>query len=551
MFTSPQDGHLWYRKMAGIKIVDLPAVGRDLIATDLLELSLAGGTGSRKITGQEIMNASKLSVNNTPIINGTVGRVLFQGTGDVLQQSANLFWDNSNGRLGIGTSTPTNVIDILGSGNSFLNVKSTGTTTETGIIINNDLYYAAFEVFGSLFSNTALRNTSLFATQSGITTMAFATLGAANIAFRTSSNGSNNERLTIFGSTGNIGVNTTTDAGFKLDVNGTARVTSLTTTDLVSPSPGQTIFLKNSGGTQAGRIFCDGSILRIASSNGSSTINIFANGNLGVSQTTDVGFKLDVNGTARVQGATTISAAANDNIRISGSAIEFSRTIDGAYNTSITKAGSTNNIGLTFSALNGGNFNFVRASSATTLFMNGATGNVLIGTTTDAGYRLDVSGTARVNGVLTIGGDVQGKISADFQYLNLYHNGGTLQILSFGFGSSIGASGYLRINQNAGDTAGTTSGTIHRYDFNSSITNSTGTAQWNFQSLRPNYNFTGTYSGTVRGFYYNPTLTSMTGVSHFAIHTTAGRVRFEGLPTSPTGLNAGDIYNDGGTLRIV
>ena len=91
--------------MAGIKIVDLPAVGRDLAATDLFEMSLVGGTGSRKITGQEIMNASKLSVNNTPVINGTSGRIFFQGSTNVLQQSSSLFWDNT-GFLGIGTSTP-------------------------------------------------------------------------------------------------------------------------------------------------------------------------------------------------------------------------------------------------------------------------------------------------------------------------------------------------------------------------------------------------------------------------------------------------------------
>ena len=36
------------------KIIDLPAVGRNMIGTDLFELSLVGGTGSKKITGAEI-----------------------------------------------------------------------------------------------------------------------------------------------------------------------------------------------------------------------------------------------------------------------------------------------------------------------------------------------------------------------------------------------------------------------------------------------------------------------------------------------------------------
>lgn len=43
--------------MAGKKIGELTPLGRNLIATDELELSLAGSAGSRKITGQEIIDA--------------------------------------------------------------------------------------------------------------------------------------------------------------------------------------------------------------------------------------------------------------------------------------------------------------------------------------------------------------------------------------------------------------------------------------------------------------------------------------------------------------
>jgi len=108
--------------MAGIKIVDLPALGRDLLSTDLLEMSI-GGTASRKITGQEIMNASKLNVGSTPIVSGTVGRLLFQGTGNVLQQSSSLFWDSTNNRLGIGTSTPFGSFDVR-DGDIFATISS-------------------------------------------------------------------------------------------------------------------------------------------------------------------------------------------------------------------------------------------------------------------------------------------------------------------------------------------------------------------------------------------------------------------------------------------
>lgn len=48
---------------------------------------------------------------------GTPGSLLFIATGPVLaQNNTNLFWDNVNGRLGVGTNLPGAVLDILGAG---------------------------------------------------------------------------------------------------------------------------------------------------------------------------------------------------------------------------------------------------------------------------------------------------------------------------------------------------------------------------------------------------------------------------------------------------
>jgi hypothetical protein len=57
--------------------------------------------------------ATGLTVGSTAISSGTDGRVLFQN-GGVLQQSANFFWDNTNSRLGIGTSSPTATLEVNG-----------------------------------------------------------------------------------------------------------------------------------------------------------------------------------------------------------------------------------------------------------------------------------------------------------------------------------------------------------------------------------------------------------------------------------------------------
>ena len=123
-----------------------------------VEVSAAGATG--------------ITIGTTAIASGTVGRVLFEGTGNVVQESANLFWDNTNGRLGVAQSTPTARIHIQGSSSA---------TSSSSLV---------------LFNSTPTE------------------------IFRVRDNG-------------NVQIGTTTDAGFKLDVNGTARVSGGVTSGII------------------------------------------------------------------------------------------------------------------------------------------------------------------------------------------------------------------------------------------------------------------------------------------------------------------------------
>lgn len=49
--------------------------------------------------------SSGITIGSTAISSGTAGRLIFQGSGNVIQQSSNLFWDESNSRLGLGVSS--------------------------------------------------------------------------------------------------------------------------------------------------------------------------------------------------------------------------------------------------------------------------------------------------------------------------------------------------------------------------------------------------------------------------------------------------------------
>jgi hypothetical protein len=218
------------------KISQMDPKGSNLASTDLLEISqlVSGSYITKSITGAEIISGATtgfvpttrtltingttqdlsanrtftvstgITIGTTAITSGTVGRVLFEGTGNVVQESANLFWDNTNGRLGIGTSSPISKLHIVGDTNIIYQQAST--TGFTG-----KLYYAfksggvsgeAMSLFGDFVAGVA--SAFAFSNASGTTVMQIR-------------NG------------GNVQIGTTTDAGYKLDVNGTARVVNQAT----------------------------------------------------------------------------------------------------------------------------------------------------------------------------------------------------------------------------------------------------------------------------------------------------------------------------------
>lgn len=597
--------------MAGIKIVDLPALGRDLISTDLLELSLAGGTGSRKITGQEIMNASKLSVGNTPIINGAVGQVLFQGTGNVLQESANLFWDNTNARLGIGTSSPDYKQTIIDTSTLFTQrLRNTAATGRAGILMQNDTSaYCGFGAYGTAFTVSALQNNTTFFASHDVYFSAGDTSNTGIIYFTNGASRSN-ERMRVAAS-GNVLIGTTTDAGYKLDVNGTARVQSgFQANGIVAFGTSNGFYWDSTNqrlgiGTNTPQAFlhfnnATGEKIRMETSSSLSNfisffksgvrigyfgksgptddltyfnetatgvmtfgtnslerMRIDTSGNVGIGTSSPFG-KFDVK-----DGEVFVTTSTNANLRsrLTYQGLYISRINDGTYTENIISTTSAwlYNSRNSHSFFRDGVGLFNVGGGFTSGGMNiNTNGNVLIGTTTDAGYRLDVSGTARVSGELRVGSLqllTSGSPGATGQGITT-----TSRKISFQSQGEInidGATAYqllgyadspISMAQNApGRTIGflQVKGGFSAPNFNSTNAN----LVW----MNPTYNMSGT-SNTgqiLRGIYYNPTLTDLTNATHFAFHSTSGRVRFEGLPTSPTGLNAGDIYNDGGTLKIV
>jgi hypothetical protein len=244
------------------KISQMDPKGSNLASTDLLEISelVSGSYVTKSITGAEIVAgvgsgfvpttrtltingttqdlsadrtftiSTGITIGTTAITSGTVGRVLFEGTGNVVQESANLFWDNTNGRLGIGTSSPTTIVHIngntAGTAPSLQIRQQTNTTPTWFAVRNTDSLGSAGAVSldigisggsNQFFNGTVPGDIVLKAYSQGNTSKFF--LGATS---------GSTAQMVLFPSTGNVGINTTTDAGFKLDVNGTARVSGVT-----------------------------------------------------------------------------------------------------------------------------------------------------------------------------------------------------------------------------------------------------------------------------------------------------------------------------------
>jgi len=244
------DGTLWVNKTIASWLGFTPVTDARTISTTA-PLSGGGDLSANRtlsITQATTSTDGYLSSTNWNTFNNkftlpalTSGSVLFSNGTTIAQDNANLFWDDTNNRLGIGTSTPANTLDV--NGTARLNGSTTfgtigtstgmfwdntnnglalgGSTLDTNYILQvNGAKGARISGTGAGYGYSLVRGseTSSFANSGSGSGLSSTT----NLLFNTAST----ERMRI-NSSGNVLINTTTDAGFKLDVNGTARVSGL------------------------------------------------------------------------------------------------------------------------------------------------------------------------------------------------------------------------------------------------------------------------------------------------------------------------------------
>ena len=314
---------------------------------------------------------TSLEVGTTSITGGAVGRVLFEGTGNVLEESKDLFWDNTNGRLGIKTNTPLGI----------LHLKEVGQTTR--LLIDGDagqskiITYrtSGLQRFGLYCNNIAESGSNA---GSDFAIRAYSDLGVLL-----------STPLYIKRSTGNVLINTTTDSGFKLDaVGGDARFNGVRVGrgagDIATNNAvGNEALNSNTTGVQNTAV---GRFTMFSNTTGSQNTAIGVRaiqGNVGGNDNTALGY---VAGYFIADGTTAVTTT-NQSVFIGASSKALADS-------------QTNQIVIGYNAIGLGSNSVVLGNSSVTL--TALRGNVLIGTTTDSGFKLDVVGTARISGAVSL-----------------------------------------------------------------------------------------------------------------------------------------------------
>jgi hypothetical protein len=215
------DGKLFYKDNLGA--VQVIASKASTTNVSSFQTSLSGLTPSTATTGAVTL-AGTLGVTSGGTGTATAfttGSVVFAGASGVYSQdNANLFWDDTNNRLGIGTTSPAATLDVFGIANfgSTINTGNNVSTGQAAIELGGlrtgdgnsfiDFHSTSSTDFEARLIRSAATNGAFTISNTGTGAFTIRQSGAGVIAFDTS----NTERMRIYAS-GGVSIGATADPG--------------------------------------------------------------------------------------------------------------------------------------------------------------------------------------------------------------------------------------------------------------------------------------------------------------------------------------------------
>jgi hypothetical protein len=524
-----------------------------------IQVKQAGSSQSGFLSSTDwtTFNSKQDTITNPVTGTGASGQVAyFNGTNSITSES-NLFWDATNNRLGVGIATPSNTLDVI---RGTAGAMGRGVYESASFSFNGDmklgLYTSAAAGLGGASLIFGATNFTAGGNYPGfeVQFVPSATLASNYIRFNSVSRNatgtvvsSTPDILSIF-QAGNVVIGSGTNAGFRLDVNGTARVQG----NLNVSTGGVTLTGAQTIQTSTGN-------LTLATAGGDGNIILSPNGvgKIGFNLTTPLTKFHFVSSNTSIPNQTYTNSGESRGLGINAYASNsnnFRRVVDfvaysqnfGIGRPSMFRFFAQGNIvnGEPIEILRFGSavtttseirFGFLTDSPTQTLDVNGTgrirngvsladtSGNVQIGTTTDAGFRLDVNGTARVQGVLTTTAD------AVVNGVNIGRGGGNLDTntrvgANAGAANTTGVSNsFFGTNSGALNTTGSTNSSFGRDSLSS---NTTGGLNSAYGSSSLDNNTTGAENTAIG---VSALFSNTTGSQNTAIGRTSGRFIADGI----------------------
>ena len=487
-------------------------VGRIFVSTDTFAFyrdngtswDLIGGPGTGTVTGT-----------------GANGQVTYWNGASTITGSNDLFFDAVNGHLGIGTITPGTALDVKHDQSTVVQLEQVTATNDIRIAFINSgvglwrlgaFYNAGANDFG-LFDIAAATQPVTVKRTTGQVLIGTSTVGSG--------------KLVVASSTGDNGVQIVGASAPSLRIDNaesgpTKRAglgISTATNNFIQGSADRDFCMFNGSTTASPILF---GVYDAGAGNVQEAARISAARNFLIGTTTDAGQKLQVTGTTQITGNTYISGNLGVGTITPSDKLQVVGNVRSSFIADQTQYSYLGYDGLYSS--NTDLYIFAPATKFISLYAGGseaariaASRNLLIGTTTDTGEKLQVNGTAFISGLLTLNSSFNsyglGIIANTNESLRLTTNGNVGAI----FQTYVTNGGTHTIG---GDNAGgSLSGGVSYCLF-------IGAAATRDIVLAPN------------------NVKSLTLKS-------SGVVNISSIPTSAVGLVSGDIYSNLGVLTIV